>query len=138
MGLTFKPGVTVDGLADGGRKIHDFFEAYAGAMSHPVLVTCTTGDPALHGPNDPHTKGNAFDIGVKGLEPDEIVAMYRAAAHVLGPEFTVLFEVHPDDGPDLPQELHDIAYLNSHATGQHLHVQVKKGLTYCAPKPATW
>lgn len=84
-----------------------------------------------HGPNDPHTLGEAFDVSVKLMDVPTIVKIKKQLDQMLGERFTVLYETH--ETPSDPM-LAAIAYVNADASGPHFHIQRRKGTVY--PPPA--
>lgn len=81
---------------------------------------------------DPHMTGEALDLSVAGLTAGEVIKLKRELEATLGPLFTVLYEV---PRPPLDTALAAVAYINSKATGPHVHIQRKKGTVY--PPPLT-
>ena len=93
-------------------------------MSTDLLITCGTDS---HPVSDPHTTGEAYDVSVATLAPNQIVNLKHLLEEDLGTLFTVLYET-----PTKPVDsrLAPIAYVNKGATGPHLHIQRKKGMIY--------
>jgi hypothetical protein len=131
MMVTLKPGATCKRPAPAGFRLLREIDTAAEALGIPLLIT--SGDePRGRKSTDPHMTGEAYDLSVRGLPPDQIVQLYRLLQGLLRvDQFTVLFECAT--APSEP-ELVSIAYLNPKATGRHLHLQRKKG-TVWAPVP---
>ncbi len=90
-----------------------------------LTVTCgSEGHPA----GDPHTLGEAFDIGTVGIPPAAVVSLYAFIKADLGPLFYIQYEVPP--GLAVPSVLQSIVVVNPGATGPHLHVQRARGTAY--------
>jgi hypothetical protein len=89
-----------------------------------LMVTSGTDS---HRDGDPHSSGEAYDISVANLAPNQIVNLKNFLEDDLGPLFTVLYE-----SPFKPVDsrLAAVVYLNSQATGPHIHIQRKKGTVY--------
>jgi len=89
-----------------------------------LMVTSGTDS---HRSTDPHSTGEAYDVSVANLAPNQIVQLKHALEDDLGPLFTVLYET-----PTKPVDsrLAAVAYVNKEATGPHLHIQRKKGTIY--------
>lgn len=108
-----------------GFRILAALDTATRALGVDLEITCGTED---HAPDDPHSTGEAYDVRTRGL-PVAMVLKVLAFLRQMLPEayFTVLLET--------PQAFTDPAlasaqYVNPHATGQHLHIQRRKGTTY--------
>lgn len=124
------PSVQFATIAPAGFRI---LSAIDQAAQHcGVDLELTSGTDSHQAP-DPHASGEAFDVSVRGLTPPQIVNVCASLVSTLGPLFTVLYEV-----PALPTEpmLRAVAYVNQKATGQHLHIQKRKGLGLFPPTEA--
>jgi hypothetical protein len=60
----FKPGCSTAVIAPAGVRILAGVHAVAQAMQLDLTITCGCD---AHGPDDPHTKGNAFDVRSKDI-----------------------------------------------------------------------
>lgn len=95
-----------------------------------LVLVITSGTDGERSDTDPHATGEAFDVSVANLTADQIIDVWHMCRGILGPEFTVLYEV-----PVRPQgPLAAICYVNPRATGPHFHLQRKKGTVW--PPPA--
>lgn len=108
----------------GGARIISALTETSQLMQHDLFITCACEG---HVATDPHTLGKAYDISVKTLTEGLIFQVFRHLREVLGAKFTVLYEspVKPES-----EALSEIVYLNSKATGPHIHIQVRKGEEY--------
>lgn len=86
-----------------------------------------------HGPADPHTLGEAYDVSVKDLTADQILRVHATLQRLLGPLFTVLYET---PRPPTDARLTGIATINAQATAPHVHVQRKTGTIFPPPPTA--
>lgn len=127
--IRFKPSVVLK-PAPGGARILAALDHVAFACKRDVLVSCGAEG---HPEDDPHTRGDAYDVSIKGLSCSEVDITVNMLEQFLGAEkgcFTVLLEA--------PTQMAGFAtpvYVNRHASAPHLHIQVKKGLSY-PPSPA--
>lgn len=107
--------VRFDELTEAGLLMLSTLRVLARALPFDTLWLTAAVNGVHSGPDDPHYKGNAFDVRTHLFET-------RAARFVfcdrleaaLGPQFYAFVE-----DPDAPNE--------------HIHVQVAKGHTYVAP-----
>lgn len=125
--VRLKSGAAVQVLASAGIRILSAIDRAALALGGDLLITSGSEDMGRD-PHDPHMTGEAFDVGVAGLETRQIVTLYHALTTMLGEAFTVLLEAPPS--LVLPADLVMIRYPNIHATGLHLHIQRKKGTVW--------
>lgn len=115
-----------------GFRILASLDHIARLLQLPLRITCGTED---HPPTDPHTLGRAYDVGIRGLEPDQVLKILDALTALLPrAEFTVLLETPT---PFTDPRLANVQYLNPHATACHLHVQLRKGLDQWPLPPVT-
>lgn len=126
-GLFMKPGVDLSGLALGGCRILEVVAAAPARLGHAVTITC--GREA-HAPTDHHTLGEALDLRTHDLTPEQVLALYKYMAAELGAQFTVLYEVPIGQRAGLDPLVADLVYAPSNPNAQHLHAQVKNGVTY--------
>ncbi len=89
-----------------------------------LVITCGTED---HAPDDPHTRGEAYDIRVRGIPTALLLKLITFLQQVLGPLFTILLETPVTL---LEPQLAAIQTINPHATAPHLHIQSKRGTIY--------
>lgn len=117
------PAVRFDMIAPAGFRILSALDQTAQDCRVDLMVTSGTDSHAT----GPHATGEAFDISVHTLSAQQIWDVKASLEELLGPLFTVLYEV-----PKVPSDstLRSIAYLNAAATGPHFHVQRKKGTTF--------
>lgn len=101
-----------------------------GALDHlarvgvvDLLITCGTEG---HGPDDPHTRGEAMDLRTRDLQPQQVFDLYNALTFLLGRDFTVLYEIPTAASARHPM-LDAISYRGKSATAEHLHIQIRKG-----------
>lgn len=122
--LVCAPGVKFDRIAPAGARIIGALDAYARFVGKRLVVTCGTEG---HGPTDPHTTGDAYDLSVQGWSDEDILDGHRWFCDELpGMWFTTLYEVR-----ETPTGLLlGIAFVNPEATGPHFHLQRKKGTVY--------
>jgi hypothetical protein len=122
--LLFNPGAEPKRLAIAGARILLAATEQAAKTRFDWVVTCSTGG---HAPDNPHTRAEAIDFGLK-LFPNSsaVKAGKMALDKALGPAYTVLLEF--PEKPDDPI-LASIATVNPQASGPHIHGQVKKGTT---------
>lgn len=117
-------GVRFDRIAEAGAVILLALTRVASRYQTDLLITSGTD---FHTPPDPHSTGEAYDVSVSGMTPEQLTTIYETLRAMLGPLFTVLYEVpRPPSDPSLLA----IAYVNEHATGPHLHIQRKKNTVY--------
>lgn len=100
MAVSLKPGVKFEVESLGLARILASV-LICGRVEDLVI---TSGSDGKHAPNSRHYKGEAVDIRTSNLK--DRAATIDRLKRTLGPMFTVLDE------------------------GDHLHVQVKKGMTY--------
>ena len=128
MGVVYvKPSADLQGLQPAGIRILAAVDHCAQGLDVDLTITCGTDS---HDINDPHTRGVALDIRTSDLLNAQIVKIHAFLTEMLGPSFTVLYET-----PSLPEapELAAIAYVNKKATGQHYHIQLKRGTVTWPP-----
>src|SRR3990167_5252773 len=110
-------------IAPGGFRILAAFDGATKILGRDLELTSGTDSHS----SGRHPLGEAYDLSVEGLTIAEIEKLKDYLARTLGPRFTVLYEV--PTRPSDPMEA-DLAYVNSRATGKHLHAQVKKSTVY--------
>lgn len=125
--LRHRPTARFDVIAPAGFRILAALDR--ATLECGVDLTITSGTDG-HAITDPHANGEAFDVSVKGLTPEQIIEVRDVLLQLLGPLFTVLFEVPQ---PPTDAKLAELAYVNPEATGQHFHIQKRRGTTYPPP-----
>ena len=128
--LRHTPSARFDVIRPAGFRILTALGLVVDLCRVDLLVTCGTDSHALP---DPHPLGEAYDVSVKGLSAQQIADVKAELDKILGPLFTVLYEVKcvPSD-----PTLRPIAYVNVGATGPHFHIQRRKNTVY-PPEPVT-
>lgn len=118
-----RPSVRFDVIAPGGFRLLAAIDALTHILATDVIITSGTDSHSA----GRHPNGEAYDLSVHGWTVPTILKAKAFLERILGPRFTVLYEVplRPDD----PQ-LQTIAFLNPDASGAHLHLQVKKATIY--------
>lgn len=108
----------------GGFRILGALTGLAFFLGHDVTISCGSDS---HPAADHHSTGEAFDVRTIGLDDETIKRMLLWLRQDLGPLFTVLHErpVDVESGP-----LAGLVTVNPHASGQHIHCQVKLGTVY--------
>lgn len=114
-------------IAPAGFRILAVLDTATRILQQDLLITCGTED---HAPEDPHSRGEAYDVRVRGIPPTVLVKLVLLLTQTLGPRFTVLLETPV---PLIDPVLSAIQTINVHATGPHLHIQQKKGTVYPPP-----
>lgn len=95
-------------IAPGGFRLLAAIDATAQEIGHDLTITSGT-DGEHSGPEDPHYRGEAYDVRTQDL-PDKQKALEILQAHI-GPLFYAFIE-----DPGTPNE--------------HIHCQVAKGTTF--------
>jgi len=103
-----KDGVQFAVIAPGGFRLLAAIDATAQGIAHDLTITSGT-DGEHSGPDDPHHRGEAYDVRTNDL-PDK-----QHALDVLKAEIGPLFYAFIED-PGTPNE--------------HIHCQVNKGTTF--------
>jgi hypothetical protein len=104
-----KAGVQFAIIAPGGFEILRAITEAAMGLSYDVMITSGT-DGTHSGPNDPHHRGEAYDVHTKDV-PDKQELLYSIMKHLAPDQFYGFIE-----DENMPNE--------------HIHVQVKKGTVY--------
>lgn len=119
-----RPGVRFDRIQPAGFCLLAGLHEAAQACRIDLLISCGT---EAHGPDDPHTLGEALDLSVREMEVHTLLDLKVCLERWYGPLFTVLYEVK-----ELPTDprLLAICTVNPKATAAHLHLQRKKGTSY--------
>jgi hypothetical protein len=112
--IRVKPGVQFSQIAPGGFRILAALVDTAAKCNHDITITSAC-DGEHSGPDDPHHRGEAYDIRSHDLpDPQMVLAGIRS---FLGDAFFAFLE--------------DPLALN-----EHIHVQVRKNSTYPPIVPA--
>lgn len=124
-----KPGVTFSTIAPAGFRMLQAIECAARRLSLDLTITSAC-DGEHSGPNDPHHRGEAYDVRTRGLtEPqkDELVATIIGACVDGG-------EVPPYTLPTVPRSCASgrfFAFVEAPGTvNEHIHVQLRKERVY--------
>jgi hypothetical protein len=127
--VSVKAGVQFTAIAPAGFRLLGAIERAARALRVELTITSAC-DGAHSGPDDPHHRGEAYDVRSKTL--------------TLGQKEVVLFEILrgcSDEGMGLPERVPGIAHSQSTARffgfleaagtdNEHIHVQLRKGRNY--------
>ena len=105
-----KPGVEFAVIAPGGFELLAAITLAASSLGYDLTITSGT-DGVHSGPNDPHHRGEAYDVRSHDL-PDPAVALQQIQLHLI--DLERFFAFIEDPGTD----------------NEHIHCQVKKGTTY--------
>jgi len=118
-----RPAASFDVIAPAGFRLLAALDRTAQQVGVDLMITSGTDSHAAGA----HPTGEAYDVSVLGLSAQQIADVRGTLIAILGPLFTVLYEV-----PKVPSDptLRPIAYVNVDATGPHLHVQRKKGTIF--------
>ena len=108
--VTAKPGVEFTVIAPGGFCMLAAIQQAATALAVDLTITSAC-DGEHSGPDDPHHRGEAYDVRTHDLPSEKKTALLETITTQLGDRFYTFLEA-----VDTPNE--------------HLHMQVKKGTTY--------
>lgn len=125
-----KTGTTFAKIQPAGFVILAAVHAATRVLRVDITITCGTEG---HPQDDPHTQGEAYDLGTNDYTVDVLLRVRAFLQNSLGPLFTVLYE-RPT--PPTDARLLAIATINAAATAPHLHVQRRKGTVYPPAPPA--
>ena len=114
--LRVKPGVTFSVIAPGGFRILSALDQVAARLAIDLVLTSAC-DGLHSGPDDPHHKGEAYDVRCHDFSADETHVILRTATGILGEAFFGFLE---DEG----------------TPNVHFHWQVRKGTVYPPAAPA--
>lgn len=104
-----KEGVSFSTIAPGGFRILASIEHAVEVIAHDLTITSAC-EGEHSGPNDPHHRGEAYDVRTQDL-PDKHLAL-TAIMNFLG-EIRFFGFIENQDGPN-----------------EHIHLQVKHGMLY--------
>jgi hypothetical protein len=108
--LRTKPGVEFKVIAPGGFVLLAAIQDAASMAG--VDLTITSGSDGEHsGPNDPHHRGEAYDVRCHDLTDAQKTTVIDSISRFAGPHFYVFLE-----SPGTENE--------------HIHCQVRKGTVY--------
>lgn len=119
-----KDGVKFDQIAPAGFRLLSTIDRLPGLLNKDVLVTCGT---EAHPPEDPHSKGEAYDIGVLDMSSHEIQTMLDQF-EAMGPRFYAQYELPLTSYAD--PTIHGNVIHSAQATGPHIHAQRARGTEY--------
>lgn len=124
-----RPGVRFEVIAPAGFRILAALDRTAQQVGVDLLITSGTDSHS----GGAHPTGEAYDVSVLGLSAQQIADVRGTLITILGPLFTVLYEVQkvPSD-----PTLRPIAFVNVEATGPHVHIQRKRNTVF-PPEPVT-
>jgi hypothetical protein len=119
----FKAGAEPKLVAPAGAVLLSAIFTLPQRLGRDILITCSTDS---HGPADPHSTGEAYDIGLTGWSALD-VALALSVFAALGGKFYAQYEV-----PQKPLDpaFAKLAVVNPAATGPHIHAQRAKGTIY--------
>ena len=124
--LKTAPGVKFAKIEPAGFRILAALDGLTKVLGFDLTITSGTDSHTT----GRHPTGEAYDVSVKGWAVAVIARALSVLRRTLGERFTVLYEVPLT--PTDPAEA-ALAYVNTHATGKHLHIQPKKGTVYPPP-----
>jgi hypothetical protein len=106
-----KDGVSFAKIAPGGFRILSAIDQTCARMGVDLVITSAC-DGAHSGPNDPHHRGEAYDIRSHDFTPEQKNNLLDTMKNLLGTE-------------------HFYGFLEAPGTdNEHFHFQVRKGTTY--------
>jgi hypothetical protein len=110
-------------IAPGGFRILSALDHATQVIGRDLWITAGTNDHTT----GRHPLGEAFDVRTKDLPGQTIVRLVQVLRATLGARFAVLYET-----PIAPKDpaLLAIATVNPKASGEHVHVQVRKNTDY--------
>jgi hypothetical protein len=105
-----KPGVEFSLIAPGGFRILSALDQCAALLDTDLIITSAC-DGCHSGQNDPHHRGEAYDVRSHDLSADQKERILKTVMGILGERFYGFLEA-----PDTDNE--------------HFHYQVRKGTEY--------
>lgn len=108
--VSVKPGVEFTVIAPGGFCILAAIQLAAKHSGEDLIITSAC-DGVHSGPNDPHHRGEAYDIRTRNLGPEKFTVIALIMGNLPPGRFYVFLE---DAG----------------TSNEHIHAQVKKGTVY--------
>jgi hypothetical protein len=109
--VTVKPGVEFKVIAPGGFAILAAIQQAAEVTTIPLVITSAC-DGEHSGPNDPHHRGEAYDVRTHDMSTTDKHFILGVVLGLLGQE--KFFGFLEDPGTE----------------NEHIHFQVRKGTTY--------
>ena len=106
-----KDGVQFTKIAPAGFRILAVVTSVADKLTHDLRITSACDGPHS-GPNDPHHRGEAYDVGSKELGEEEKPLILQSFQDRLEADHFYCFLESPD------------------TDNEHFHLQIKKGTTY--------
>lgn len=114
MGCVYvKSGVLFSQIAPGGFRILSAFDQASAKLDCDLVITSAC-DGTHSGPNDPHHRGEAYDLRSHDFDDEKKTAILSEIMKTLGAAFFGFVESPGTDN-------------------EHFHFQVKKGTTYPDP-----
>lgn len=111
--LYHKSTVQFAKIAPGGFRILSAIDQASAKLGLDLVITSGT-DGTHSGPNDPHHRGEAYDLRTHNLTPEQKDRVLAEVMGTLGPAF--------------------FGFLESPGTdNEHIHIQVRKGTIYPDP-----
>lgn len=128
--LLIKPGVSFTGLAPAGLRLLGALDRVVRAQAFDLILTCGTDS---HPPNDPHSRGCAFDVRTHNLTEEQKQYVLRA----------VLADLMEPDAVDpilpvsigLATRYWYVQLENPGEITEHMHMQLRRGVNF-PPAPA--
>ena len=119
--LQIKPGVEFSVIAPAGQRILDSLKTTADAL--PFDLTITSGTDGTHsGPNDPHHRGEAYDV--RSHEIDDKESVLTAVLENLADG-----ALAPSSGGYVTKKF--FGWLeNANGANEHFHFQLRHGVQY--------
>ena len=105
-----KPGVLFTMIAPGGFRILSAIDQAAQELGWDLIIT-SAADGTHSGPNDPHHRGEAYDIRSHEFNAEEKDKVVSTLRRILGDRFYVFLESQGSDN-------------------EHIHAQVTRGTVF--------
>jgi hypothetical protein len=105
-----KPGVSFSIIAPGGFRILSAIDQTAQKLNCDLTITSAC-DGTHSGPNDPHHRGEAYDVRTHDFSAEQKQLVLAQLITILGDRFYVFLESPGSDN-------------------EHIHAQVRKGTVY--------
>ena len=119
-----KDGCETHTIAPAGFRILSALERCAQVLGHDLVLTCGCDS---HPPDDPHTKGQAFDVRSHDLTDVQKSALLIAMMDAL--KEPTMDSVTPKDGGFVTR--HFFGWLEHSGSAQeHFHFQQRNGVPY--------
>src|SRR5712691_6260656 len=109
--VTTKPGVEFTKIAPAGFRILEAITVTARLSGMDLCITSAC-DGAHSGPNDPHHRGEAYDVRSHDMTAEQKTSVLGYLGNQLPPASFYYFLESPD------------------TDNEHFHIQVRKGTTY--------